>query len=534
MRRLLTISLTLAALAFTSPATAQLRYMATLDVSEQFNSDAFAGVQPEPGAVQQSEPDLITILQPALRLYYNWPRNLLYLRYGLTLQFHALVQDSNGTQDPADDGLLFGYGNSLDFGYNHQFTHRTELAIVSRLRQGSETTSVSGYVGAGGAPAFGLFTTGNKYVTETLELGLHHTFNERWSIGPRLLVEAFFPYDLDTSVRFDPDVQSRFIPPAMNQGVALSTRVRRGFAIGSLSATVDFSYIHEYYDQDQAQYAGVFPTHLNTVVAAASLSWRHQLSELWDYSLGAGFDVRLRDEYQAEVGMPAENTGFGEPSFGPIVEGSIRFRWQRNLAATLSYGHRTQRVIENAVSTAAEVDEVGLDAYYIVDPWRFDVFGSFRYLRNENRQTSTSTGQNDMDDTMLGRVAASVGYLVMPGLSLELTYNFEIANNALAFFATTDGSGNTEAQARSYAYKRHLVTVGVSLAWPPPPPQDVRFTRRESEYDPVFIRDAAGAGERTRDTGLDNPDRVEGRQGVVDDPLHPDNRLDPDGNPRPR
>ena len=106
MRRLLTISLTLAALAFTSPATAQLRYMATLDVSEQFNSDAFAGVQPEPGAVQQSEPDLITILQPALRLYYNWPRNLLYLRYGLTLQFHALVQDSNGTQDPADDGLL--------------------------------------------------------------------------------------------------------------------------------------------------------------------------------------------------------------------------------------------------------------------------------------------------------------------------------------------------------------------------------------------------------------------------------------------
>ena len=536
MALLLKTSLVLLALLLSTPAAAQLRYMATLDVREQFNSDAFAGVQPELGATQQPEPDLLTIVEPALRLYYNWPRNLLYLRYSLRLQFHALVQDSNGTQDTADDGLLFGYGNSLDLGYNHMFSERTELAVVSRLRQGSETTSVSGYVGAGGRPAFGLFTTGTKYVAETLELGVHHQFNQRWSIGPRLVAEAYFPYDLDTAVRFDPDVQSRFIPPAMNQGVTLSTTGRRGFSIGSLSATVDFSYIHEYYDQDLIQYAGVFPAHLNTVVAAATLGWRHQLSELWDYALGVGFDVRLRDEYQATAGTPAENIGFGDPGFGPIVEGSIRFRWQRTLGATLSYVHRTQRVIENAVSTSAEMDDVGLDAYWILDPWRFDLFASFRYMRNENRQVGASaSAQGDLDDTMLGRVAASVGYLVMPGISLEVVYNFEIADNALAFSSTTDGSGNAEAQARTYAYNRHLVTVGISLAWPPPPPQDVRFNRRESEYDPVFIRDATSANEENQgDAGLNNPDRVEGRQGVVDDPLHPENRLDPDGNPRPR
>ncbi len=538
--------LVLALLAPHRPAHAQLRYMGSLDVREQFNSDAFAGVQPEPGVPQQSEPDLITIVEPALRLYYNWPRNLLYLRYGLRLQFHALVQDSNGTQTTTDDGLLFGYANNLDLGYNHMFSHRTELAVVNRTRQGTETTSVSGYVGAGGSPQFGLFTSGNKYVSENVELSLHHQINEQWSIGPRLVAEAYFPYDRDALVDFDADVQSRIIPPPMNQGLTLSTRAQRAFSIGALSATVDLSYIHEYYTPDVAQYQGMFPPHLSTVLGAATLNWRHQLSELWDYTVGAGFDVRLRQQYQASsvAGAPAENTGFDDPGFGPIVEGSVRFRWQRNLAATLSYAHRTQRVIENAVSTASEMDEVGLDFYWIVDPWRFDLFGAFRYMRNENRAINSGATQGDLDDTMLGRASAAVGFLVMPGLSLELQYNFEIANNALAFFAncsqpldpnTGACPGTQQVQPSSYAYRRHLVTFGVSMAWPPPPPQDVRFNRRESEYDPVFIRDGTSANDdQQQETGLDNPDRVEGRQGVEDDPLHPDNRLDPDGNPRPR
>ena len=527
-------SLMALALLVSVPADAQLRYMGTLDIQEQFNSDAFAGVQPEPGAEQQSEPDLITILEPALRLYYNWPRNLLYLRYGLRLQFHALLQDSNGTQDTADDGVLFGYGNNLDLGYNHMFSHRTELALVNRVRQGTETTSVSGYVGGSG-PRLGLFTSGNKYVTESMELSLHHQFNERWSIGPRLMAEAYFPYDTDAQVKFDPDVKSRIIPPAMNQGVTLSTTVQRAFAIGALGTTVDLSYIHEYYDPEVPQYTGVFPEHLNTLLAAATVNWRQQLSETWDYTVGAGFDVRMREEYQAsaQAGAPADNVGFGDPSFGPIVEGSIRFRWQRNLAATLSYGHRTQRVIENAVSTASEMDEVGLDAYWIVDPWRFDIFAAFRYMRNENRQVGQAAGQEELDDTMQGRAQAAIGFLVMPGLSLELSYNFEIANNALAFFATNDAQGTPQAAASAYAYQRHLVTVGVSMAWPPPPPQDVRFNRRESEYDPVFIRDGTSASdEQQREMGLDNPDRVEGRE--PEDPLNPSNRFDADGNPRPR
>ena len=525
----------LALLALGGPAQAQMRYMVSLDVREQFNSDAFAGVQPDPGAVQQEEPDLITLLEPALRLYYNWPRNLLYLRYSLRLQFHALVQDSNGTQDIADDGVLFGYGNNLDLGYNHMFSHRTELAVVNRVRQGTETTSVSGYVGASGAPSFGLFTSGNKYVAENLELSLHHQFNERWSIGPRLIAEAYFPYDRDASIKYDPDVRERIIPPAMNQGVTLSTTARRAFSMGTLGATVDLSYIHEYYDPDVAQYAGMFPPHLSTVLAAATINWRHQLSEMWDYTVGAGFDLRLRQQYQAsaQAGTPAENTGFDEPGFGPIVEGSIRFRWQRTLAATLTYAHRTQRVIENAVSTASEMDEIGLDAYWIVDPWRFDLFAAFRYMRNVNRQVAQAAAQEDLDDTMLGRASAAVGFVVMPGLSLEVVYNFEIANNALAFFASQDNLGNNQATTSSYDYRRHLVTVGVSLAWPPPPPQDVRFNRRESEYDPVFIRDGTSASdEQQRDAGLDNPDRVEGRGAA--DPLNPEDRFDPDGNPRPR
>jgi hypothetical protein len=34
---------------------------------------------------------------------------------------------------------------------------------------------------------------------------------------------------------------------------------------------------------------------------------------------------------------------------------------------------------------------------------------------------------------------------------------------------------------------RHVVTVGISIAWPPPPPQELRLTRRESQYEPVFF-----------------------------------------------
>ena len=517
-----------------TPAGAQLRYMVTLDVQEQFSSDAFAGVQPEPGAEQQSQPDLITIFQPAVRLYYNWPRNLLYMRYGLRLQLHALVQDANGTQDPADDRLLLGYANRLDLGYNHMFSHRSEVAVINRLRQGSETTSVSGYVGSAGTAQPGLFTAGSKYLAETLRLAYHRQLNRRWSIAPRLLTEAYFPYDRDVLLEYQPDIQSRIIPPSTNVAVTQSTAVRHAFTdIGTLGFTLDLSYLHQYYSADVEQYQGIFPEHLNALVAAASVGWRHQLSQQWDYTLGAGFDVRLREQYEAapQAGQAAVNLGFQDPDFGPVAEGSIRYRWQRTLSVTLSYAHRTQRLIESSVSTASEVDQVGLDAYWLVNPWRFDLFASFRYMRNTSNLAGQDS-QEDLDDTMLVRANASVGYLVRQGVSLELSYNLEFANNAVAFFASCDQitgaqcTGSRLVTPESYDYLRHLVTVGVSLAWPPPPPQDVRFNRRESEYDPVFVRDSAGASdEQEQRNTLDNPDRTEGRQDGSEDPLNPDNDL---------
>jgi hypothetical protein len=50
-------------------------------------------------------------------------------------------------------------------------------------------------------------------------------------------------------------------------------------------------------------------------------------------------------------------------------------------------------------------------------------------------------------------------------------------------------------------YERHMATVGISLVWPPPPPQDVRLNRRESEFEPVFSL----VGGEERRLGADGP-----------------------------
>lgn len=516
-------------------AHAQLRYMVSLDVQEQYSSNVFAGAQSEPGLPDPEQWDLITVLEPAVRLYYNWPRNLLYSRYAFRFQFHTMTRDTQGTAQTDDDGLLFGYANELHLGYNRMFSRRTELALINRFRQGTETTSAAGYTGSNGAAQFGFMTTGSSYFSDTLEASLHHQLSPNWSLTPRLVGEAHFPYDLI--------VHEQLIPPPMNQAVTASVRLQRAFSIGALSLIADGSYIHEYYSQDVEQFGSApigdptrvarFPSDLHSVVAALSLLWRHQLNEQWDYTLGAGIDVRLIQEYtagDAATGAGAENLGFGEPGFGPIGEASLRYRWRRTLGVTLSYSHRTRRLIENAVSTATETDEVGLDAYIMLQSWRFEVFGAFRYMHNTNRAVG-QTNQEDLDDTMLGRARALVVYAIMPGLSVEAGYELELADSSLAFFVNDqqiDPSLRPEVRPSSYA--RHQVTVGVSFAWPPPPPQDLRFNRRESEYDPVFLRDGTAAAEDTvRDASAESGQSVEQQRECAEDPQ----RADCDPNNRP-
>jgi hypothetical protein len=77
-----------------------------------------------------------------------------------------------------------------------------------------------------------------------------------------------------------------------------------------------------------------------------------------------------------------------------------------------------------------------------------------------------------------------VAYLLRPGISVELGYQLEVVRDPIPPRLVPGAPPPPATTVPDY--ERHLVSLGVSFAWPPPPPQDVRLNRRESEYEPVF------------------------------------------------
>ena len=492
------------------PATAvgQLRYMGSIDLREQFNSDVQAGVVSEPGVPEQDPQwDFVTEIEPTLRLYYNTSRHNIALRYALLFQLYAR------TMDAREDRNLLGYRNTLLLGYGYLIQRGTELAIQNRLAQGTEQAMVSGYM-SGSAPRVGYHTTGSSFVTDSLILGLHHEFNARWALVSQVQGDLYIAYD-----RFIDD-DNRVIPPPWNFGVAVNESLRRNFGVGVLRVDASYGWISQYYDQEIIPFRGAFPETLDTMMASLMLGWEQRLSEQWDYRLGLGADVRVLEEYEV-VGGPcamvgnvptckAVNRGYGEPGWGPAAEAMLRFTWQHWLGATLGYTHRTQRYIENRVGVAAEADEVGASLFAYLEKWNFEAHGAFRYMRLSSQQL----GAESETDTMLGRVHLGVAFVITPGVSLDLTYDYEAAEDAVSYQWQDQQAtpGTVALEPMSYNYMRHLVTFGISLAYPPPPAQDLRFMRRESEYEPVFTREFGGAAENQSQPGqLTQPDQVENR-----------------------
>lgn len=504
-------------------AEAQLRYMGSFDVREQWNSDVTAGQQNEVGAPEPERRwDFITELSPSVRLYYLTPRTLSFLRYTFLLQVYALTQDQEAGRN------LLGYSNTLSLGTGYAFNRSTQGAIQNRVTQGTENTAVGPYVSSGSAAGqvnAGYHTTGNSFFVDSLTLAVSHQVNERWSVNGSVIGDVFLAYDR----YIDPDGQ--VIPPPWNFGVTTLFTVQRHFTSSSLGLDIGYSFLSQYYDQSIPSFEGAFPEQLDTMIASALLTWQHELSPRWDYRLGLGADLRFQQEYalvgtcQATRprGCSMENIGYGDPGYGPAGEAGLRFRWHNWLAASLGYGHRTQRLIENRVGIAAETDTVGADFYAIVGDFRFDVLGTFRYMRI----TSQAEGQDNEAHTLMGRAGASVAYLIRPGVSVDLSYDM-LATRDMPVYGwtgdtTTGGSPSVETQLVSY--EQHLVTVGLSLAYPPPPPQDVRFNRRESEYEPLFPLGSGGGTEEE-----EAPASVESSGGEGRDPDAPD----PDGLRRER
>lgn len=445
-RPLPTIAAVALAVAAFAPSTvhAQFRYLLGVDLRETYNSNVFAGV---------GEPswDLVSEAEPSLRFYYNTPRSLLWMRYGFLFQFYAR------TDDPTAGRRLLGYANDLQLEYTHLFGPVTALRILDRFNQGTENTSVGARLSDAGQLSPGFLTTGSKFITDSLIFELQHLITSQWGVRPRVDGGFYYVYDRVA--------QPNLAAPPTTWTVEVSNRVEYAPSDANLFyLDLGFTTLNEQRD--------IYPMPLYTYFGEAALGWRHYWNDFWDTSLSLGIDYRSRQLYDETTQL---TDYFG--SWGPLGAAMIRYRYGRTLYVALEYSHRYEALIEFAESTSAEADEVGLAFDWILGDFRIEANAHFRYLRAATRRANVE----EQEGTKIGRFDATLAYRILPGLSIEAGYQLELVRDQLPAASTAPSP-----VAAYQSYDRHQAMLGISVLWPPPPPQDVRLNRRESEYEPVF------------------------------------------------
>jgi len=499
--------LALGAALWPGSARAQLRYLLHGDVRESYNSNVYAGAA-------AAEWDMVTELEPGFRLYYNMPTSYLWLRYFLLFQIYAR------TEDPSAGRMLFGYANNLDLEFTHLFTQRTGILLLNRFNQGTENTSVFGQVSEAGSYQGGFLTTSSKYISERPRLELQHLFSQRWSMRPRLDATFYYGYDRST----DPNILT---PPDVWE-VTPSIRVELGFENDLLFFDLGFTALSE---KRAAGNPFVYPGSLSTYVIEGGLGWRHYFNEFWDVHLTIGLDYRGREFYG---GQDPNWTVDIQGAWGPLGSAGVRYRRARNLILALDYAHRYELTIELGNATTADTDEITFEAEYNLHDWRFELAAGFRYLRAASRELDAPVA-----DTKLFRGSATVSYLIRSGISVEAAYALDLVRDR----PILSQSGTPILGQPPPDWDRHLITIGFSFAWPAPPPQDVRLTRRTSEYEPIFSpgeggsRFGAGArddesmvGPRSTERRL-REERRERERRERELQEHPERALQPEGDP---
>jgi hypothetical protein len=223
----------------------------------------------------------------------------------------------------------------------------------------------------------------------------------------------------------------------------------------------------------------IFPRDLLTVFLDLSVGWRHYFSDAWDSILGAGLNVRAR-----EVMDPISQRTWFQSGVGPLGRAALRYRIPRKLTLMLEYTHRYTVTHEIATAASADTDQVGLAVQWIISrSWLFDLASTFRYMRAPSplSDLGVSTGK-------VLRARTSITFLIRPGLSVDLGYDFELVRDRPALSQTGQPGFGLITD-----YTKHLVGLGFSIAWPPAPEQDTRLTRRASENEPVFELGPHGA-----------------------------------------
>jgi len=473
-----------------STARAEVRFMGVADVRGVYNSNV---VELEATSIDPSQRsgDIITEVEPGLRLYWGLARGLFTLRYSFEGQYFAQ------TKDPETGGPLLGYGNNLHLGYAYLISPRVELAFSNLFRQGTENITQQSTLGASGAvnPLAPRLAVGSRYFTNVTGAGVSYLINQAWSVRPQAHFDTYYPYSIPTT---EPTTPGEVSQPGPNPvySVTLGNLLTRSFATSVLLFNLEGSFHADQLDREhrkalgvQDRYLDTFPEFWTTLIVGASAAWRWQITDFLDTHLGGGFSLASIDRVDTTNQVLLQ-----ELTPAPLAEAVIRYRRGRNLLASFGYSHGWTRQPELGQSSVAQTDALTLYGFYGLQDWTFEAIGSYLYLS----MTTHAGSQGDSNMVATGELVAS--YLLMPGFSIEASYRYDTLFNRIL------GEGVASTVRVPPTVERHVATLGISVAWPAPPVQEVRLTRRESQYEPLFSigqgTTAVAARERERNQML--------------------------------
>ncbi len=424
----------LALLLAASEAAAQLTYAAALSLRGQYHSNVFA----TQGA--EASTDFVTELEPSLRLRLIKPRDRLDLNYTLGVQLY------NRTVDPLTGDKLYGYANRLLAAYQHQFSQRTVLTLDNRLVQGTENTLVRSALTIDGRLQPGLPLSSTNFVADWIGLGVSHQLTPTWRLSSGLTGRVHRVYDLDPG---DLTLPHQY-------GVSWSGAAGWAYPRGEISMGLDLGWgAWQTVDPE-----GTDHPLLHQALGSLTAGWTWRPLEVLSTSLAAGLSARLTQAEEAVAG-PGSTTVLRGSEFthGLAPVGRAAMTLEFGPARTLNIGYQhaysTDVVLGGGVLTGQSDTLFGRLAWR-VGPWTMDAGGSYSYVR-----FSTTDGETVTDGALhWGGVGAGISVALLRGVSSGANYRFDILEPVAG-----------EQETLLEGYDRHLVTLGVTVTWPPPPDQ---------------------------------------------------------------
>lgn len=472
IRRLPTVALLLACLG-PARAGAEFRYMLVTDARAGYNTRLFE-VAREPGAGQPDDSRIlrgvVTELEPGVRLFHHRPRELWTLNAAVVLQYIRLENPSG-----EDEPNAFAHSERLDASWNYRIDRRSEIGVNANLSHGMENTTTAGQLDRNGSWQGGLqFTDPSRYLSSSLTLGYSNALAGQWTVSPRAVGTWYSIYD-----------ETR-LPGALPQPqtFGLDVGVPVAYALERHSFTVTpYTMLSQELRVTPEDYRARIPSPLGTYVVGGGAEWRWTMTELWELRAAGGVALQLLDQFRLEGDAFVVDDA---TTFSPTADVGVRYRRGQTFAVTAGGSFGYENRADFAASTNVRTATANSAGHWILGDWALDWGAGFTWLETRQRLL-VSEDDRDLEESKVVQAEASVAYRVFPGVSVHLGYDLDVVVDpppiVRADFTTTPPTTTTVEVRNIY---RHVVTLGMSLAYPPPPPQDVRMNRRESDYQPLF------------------------------------------------